>query len=62
MREEKNKIIDEIYETLMAGEEPEDAVMIKAVDLDIDIRFIRDIVEAMLDIDRYVKEDCFEEE
>lgn len=47
MSEEKDKIIDEIYETLMAGEEPEDAVMLQAVGLEIDIRVIRDVVEAM---------------
>lgn len=56
MSEEKDKIIDEIYEALMAGEEPEDAVMIKAVDLEIDIRVIRDIVEVMLSTEEYFEE------
>jgi hypothetical protein len=55
--EEKDKIIDEIYESLMAGEEPEDAVMIQAVDLEIDIRVIRDIVEAMLSTEEYFEEE-----
>ncbi len=47
MRKETDEIIDKIYETLMAGEGPEDAVMIRAVELNVDIRVIYDVVEAM---------------